>query len=134
MYYIDTPTYQILAFDFDLKTGEIKNPKPLVTIDRAAGAPDGMTIDSSGCLWVALWGGSAVICYDPKSNKFLNKIELPISQVSSCTFGGENLDELYITSARVGLNDEQLQLEPLAGALFKANVGIRGLPVNNFNG
>ena len=89
-----------------------------------------MTIDANGCLWIALWGGGAVICYDPKSNKFLYKIDLPVSQVSSCAFGGENLDELYITTAKADL----LKKEQLAGALFKIKTGIQGLPTSSFNG
>ncbi|OHB17417.1 MAG: hypothetical protein A2544_01965 [Candidatus Zambryskibacteria bacterium RIFOXYD2_FULL_43_10] len=130
MYYIDTPTQQILVFDFDLLNGEIRNSKALVTIDKDGGSPDGMTIDANGCLWIALWGGGAVICYDPKSNKFLYKIDLPVSQVSSCAFGGENLDELYITTAKADL----LKKEQLAGALFKIKTGIQGLPTSSFNG
>lgn len=134
MYYIDTPTQQILVFDFNLATGEITNPRTLVAIDKASGAPDGMTIDSNGCLWVALWEGGAIICYDPKSNKFLDKINLPVSQVSSCTFGGERLDKLYVTTAKVDLNQENLAKEPLAGALFKIKLSVQGLPTDLFNG
>ncbi len=134
MYYIDTPTHQVMIFDFDVTTGEIKNPQTLVKINPADGNPDGMTIDSNGCLWIALWGGGTVVCYDTKKDKFLHKVKLPVSQVSSCAFGGPNLDELYITSANAGLNEEILRKEPLAGALFKVNVGVQGLPVNIFNG
>lgn len=130
MYYIDTPTHQILVFDFDLTTGEIKNAKPIITIDPEMGNPDGMTIDVNGCLWIALWGGSAIACYDPKTAKLMQKIDLPASQVSSCAFGGQNLDELYITTANIDLAKE----EPLAGRLFKIKLGVKGFPTNSFAG
>ncbi|MFH1780562.1 MAG: SMP-30/gluconolactonase/LRE family protein [Candidatus Nealsonbacteria bacterium] len=120
MYYIDTPTHQILRFDFNLATGEIKNAKPIITIDPKIGSPDGMTIDSNDCLWIALWGGSAVVCYDPKTAKLLHKIDLPVSQVTSCSFGGPDLDELYITTATEGL--------------FKIKPGVKGFPTNSFAG
>ena len=134
MYYIDTPTHQVLVFDFNLTTGEIKNPRPLIVIDPKEGSPDGMTIDIDGNLWIALWGGGTVSCYKPGNAKLLHKIDLPVSQVTSCAFGGANLDELYITTASVGLDEEKLKQEPLAGRLFNVNLGIRGLPTNSFSG
>jgi len=130
MYYVDTPTHQVLRFDFDLPTGEIKNPQPIITINQKDGNPDGMTIDVNDCLWIALWGGSAVVCYDPKTAKLLHKIDLPVSQVSSCAFGGPKLNELYITCANVDLIKE----EPLAGRLFKIKLDTKGLPTNSFSG
>jgi len=120
MYYIDTPTHQVLRFDFDLATSEIKNAKPIITIDPKMGSPDGMTIDENDCLWIALWGGSAVVCYDPKTAKLLHKIDLPDNRVTCCTFGGPNLEELYITCATQGL--------------FKTKPGVKGLPTNSFAG
>jgi sugar lactone lactonase YvrE len=131
MYYIDTRTNQITVFDFNLATGEITHPQPLITIEEELGSPDGMTIDAEGDLWVALYHGGAVVCYDPRTAKLLYKIKLPVSQVSSCTFGGLDLDELYITTAST---DVSLQKEPLAGRLFKIKLGVRGLPANSFAG
>lgn len=126
MYYIDTPTRQISVFDFEPATGEIKNHRPLIAIQEK-GSPDGMTIDRNGNLWVALWGGGAVVCYDSKTQKLLRKINLPVSKISSCTFGGQNLDELYITTAIT-------PGEPLSGHLFRVNLGVRGLTANCFCG
>ena len=123
-------TNLVLRFDFDLPTGEIKNPQPIITINQKDGNPDGMTIDVNDCLWIALWGGSAVVCYDPKTAKLLHKIDLPVSQVSSCAFGGPKLNELYITCANVDLIKE----EPLAGRLFKIKLDTKGLPTNSFSG
>jgi sugar lactone lactonase YvrE len=131
MYYIDTRTQQILAFDFDLETSEIKNPRAIITINEKEGKPDGMTIDKNGNLWVALWGGSAVACFNPKNGKLIEKIKLPVSQVSSCTFGGKNLNELYITTANCAPPSGAQQL---AGRLFRVKMKIKGLPVNYFAG
>lgn len=127
MYYIDTPTHRVVMFEFNLETGEIKNPKPIIVIDSKEGSPDGMTIDSDGNLWIALWGGNAVVCYNPKTSELLHKINLPVSQVTSCCFGGTKLNELYITTAK-------LEQEPLSGRLFKIKLNVQGLPTNSFSG
>jgi len=134
MYYIDTPTREVVAFEFNVERGAIQNPQSIITIDPKQGNPDGMTIDADGSLWIALWGGSAVCCFDPKTGKLLHKINVPVSQVSSCTFGGRDLDELYITTANIDLNVQQLKKEPLAGRLFNIKVGVRGLPTATFSG
>ncbi|MNV98302.1 SMP-30/Gluconolaconase/LRE-like region [compost metagenome] len=70
--------------------------------------------------------------WNPVTGKCLESVQLPVSQVTSCCFGGENLDDLYITSARDGLSDEQLQGEPLAGGIFKYTPGVRGVAANVF--
>lgn len=133
MYYIDTPTQQIVAFEYAPESGNITNPRTLVEIDAKEGSPDGMTIDEDGRLWIALWGGSAVVCYDPKISSFVEKIALPTSHVSSCAFGGPGLEDLYVTTAKQGLSPVQLEAEPLAGALFRVKVGARGLPTSVCN-
>lgn len=124
MYYIDTPTQRIDAFSYDQLTGEIGDRRPEIRIPAAAGAPDGMTIDAEGGLWIALWGGAAVHRYI--DGRLERVIEMPVSQPTSCCFGGEVLDELYITSARQGLSARQRAEEPLAGALFRVRPGVRG--------
>lgn len=129
VYYIDTPTQRIDAFDFDAATGTFANRRPFVHVE-GPGRPDGMTIDSDGCLWVALFGGSAVRRYTPTGEADL-AVELPVSQVTACTFGGAGLDELYITTSRQGLPVGE---QPVAGALFRANPGVRGLPAAAFAG
>jgi sugar lactone lactonase YvrE len=132
MFYIDTPTQRIDAFSFDPLTGEIGDRRPEVHLPREAGAPDGMTIDAEGGLWVALWGGGAVHRY--LDGRLDRVIELPVSHPTSCCFGGDRLDELFVTSARQGLSAARLQAEPLAGALFRARPGVRGLAPAVFAG
>jgi sugar lactone lactonase YvrE len=131
-YYIDTPTRQILAFDFDLATGGLSNQRVLVDLPAGPGYPDGMTVDSAGNLWVALWGDHAVICLDGRRGELLRRVDLPVSQPSSCTFGGDRLDEMYVTTARQALTAEQCKKEPFAGALFRVKVGVTGCPATAF--
>ena len=133
-YFIDTPTYEIVSYDYDLNTGSIENKKIVVNIDAADGFPDGMTIDAEGMLWVAHWGGWQVTRWNPVTGKKLSSIQLPAAKITSCTFGGDNLTDLYISSARVGLTDAALAQQPLAGSLFVVkNCGYKGLPANEFS-
>jgi sugar lactone lactonase YvrE len=125
MYFIDSPTQRIDVFDFDLDRGEIANRRTLVEIPQAWGLPDGMTIDQEGFLWVAFWGGSAVRRFDP-AGAVVSTVEFPVSQVTSCAFGGEELSDLYVTTARDGLSGAQQQEQPLAGGLFRLRSGVRG--------
>jgi len=118
LYYIDTPTRQVVAYDYDIATGGITNKKVVITIPASDGYPDGMTIDTEGMLWVACWDGWKVSRWDPNTGKLLQDISLPASRITSCTFGGPGLKDLYITSAKTGLNAQQLKDQPLAGSLF----------------
>lgn len=130
MYYIDTATGRVDHFDYDVLTGSIENRRTAFHFPAGQGFPDGMTMDSEGMLWVAHWGGSCVSRWNPISGECLERVQLPVSQVTSCCFGGEQLEELYITSARTGLSEEQLQREPLAGGIFKYTPGVRGMPAH----
>ncbi|RPH36236.1 MAG: SMP-30/gluconolactonase/LRE family protein [Chloroflexi bacterium] len=132
MYYVDSATQQIDTFSFAPSTGEISDRRCLVQIPSEMGAPDGMTIDADGGLWVALWGGSAVHRY--VDGRLDRVVQLPISMPTSCTFGGAELDELYITSMSEGLSDEQRAAQPLAGAIFRLRPGVRGVPPAIFAG
>ena len=134
MYYIDTPTYQVVAYDYDNETGDISNPRTVIEIDRSEGGPDGMTIDERGYLWIALWGGYSVVCHDPNTGKRHAKVDVPAANVTSCAFGGDDLSDLYITSARQGNSPEALEKQPHAGGLFRVNVGVRGVPAFAFEG
>jgi sugar lactone lactonase YvrE len=130
VYYVDTPTQRIDVFDFDADTGAMSGRRPFVRIDASDGAPDGMTIDAEGGLWVALWCGGEVRRYSP-DGKLDGRIRLPVSQVTACAFGGPDLWDLYITTSREGLPDGA---EPAAGALFHATPGVAGLPLHLFRG
>ncbi|PRX62911.1 sugar lactone lactonase YvrE [Cohnella sp. SGD-V74] len=132
MYYIDTSTRRIDKFDFDAGSGGISNRRTVAVIPADQGYPDGMTVDAEGKLWVAHWDGHAVSRFDPDTGECLERVELPVSRVTSCCFGGDDLDELYITSASVGLSEEQLRREPLAGSLFVYKPGVKGLPAAEF--
>ncbi len=132
MYYVDTPTGQVLAFDFDGATGDISDPRIAVTVPDSLGHPDGMTIDAEGKLWVALWGGHAVGCFDPQSGQLVKKIEVPAKNVTSCAFGGKDLDVLFITTATTGMSEAERKEWPKAGALFSCKPGVSGIRANYF--
>jgi len=131
-YYIDTPTRKIKAFDYDLSTGLIANPRVVITILEGLGWPDGMTSDTDGNLWIAMWGGSSVTRWNPQKGELLERIPLPAKNVTCCVFGGENLDELYVTSARVGLNKADLTAYRHSGSLMRLKTRIRGMPTFEF--
>jgi sugar lactone lactonase YvrE len=134
-YYIDTPTSEVAAYDYDVISGKISNRRVAISIPKAEGSPDGMTIDAEDMLWIAHYGGGQVCRWNPKTGKKMQSIKLPVSQPTSCAFGGDNLDELYVTTCRENMKDEQLLQEPLAGALFKCtNLLVKGVPAFVFKG
>jgi len=134
MWHIDSPTRRVDAWDFDNATGSISNRRTAIEIQDEGAFPDGMAIDTEGKLWVAQWGGWSVVRFDPETGEELARLKLPVSQVSACAFGGPNLDELYITSARKNLSEKALEKEPLAGSLFRARVGVSGVESAVFAG
>ncbi|MCR8657472.1 SMP-30/gluconolactonase/LRE family protein [Paenibacillus endoradicis] len=134
LYFIDTPTRNVVAFDYELETGHISNRRVVVQIPDHLGFPDGMTIDAEGMLWVAHWGGWCVTRWNPLNGQLLQTVPVPASQVTSCTFGGTDLDTLYITTARVGLSEEELSKQPDAGGLFIIKLGITGTSSTAFAG
>lgn len=117
-YFIDSLARNVVAYDYDVATGTICNSRNILEIPPQNGIPDGMTVDTEGMLWIALWGGGKVIRVDPATGIILHKIGLPVTLVTSCTFGGKDLRDLYITSASIGLTAHELQQQPLAGSLF----------------
>ncbi|MEM9339131.1 MAG: SMP-30/gluconolactonase/LRE family protein [Bacteroidota bacterium] len=132
MYYIDTPTGEISAFDFDRRTGDIGNRRTAVNIPDTLGFPDGMAIDEEDKLWVGLWNGNAVARFDPENGSLMQKIKVPAHNVTACAFGGENLDSLFITSARIGMTPEELEKYPDAGSIFVAVPGVKGVKSDFF--
>jgi sugar lactone lactonase YvrE len=137
MYYIDSPRKEIYSFDFDLNSGKVSNKKILIKVPDKMGYPDGMTIDTDGNLWVAHWGAYQVCKWDPLTAKLLDKIEIPVNRVSCCTFGGDNLDDLYITTAQRGFADigkdlAQDTVSKLDGFLFKIRTGSKGFKTYKF--
>lgn len=130
MYYIDTPTKKIRQYDYSVADGSISAEKVIIEVPDSLGSPDGMTIDSEGNLWVAHWGGNAVFKYDPNTGATLQKIEVPAKNITSCAFGGNNLDVLYITCASIGMSDEEYLKYPDAGKLFRVRTGVKGIKAN----
>jgi len=127
-YYIDTPTYTVVAYNYDKRTGEISNKRLVITIPKEDGSPDGMTMDNQGMLWIAHWDGWQITRWNPNTGEKLFHFPMPVARVTSCTFGGDDLRDLYITSARIGLTEAQLTEQPLAGSLFVIkNIGYTGL-------
>jgi len=135
LYYIDSPTRNIVAYHFDALSGNITQRRVVINIPETAGYPDGMTIDTEGMLWIALWDGWKVVRYNPYTGKELLQIRLPVSRVTSCVFGGDTLEEMYITSAKTGLSANDLIEQPLAGSLFVIkNSGFKGMDAFEFIG
>lgn len=131
-YYIDSPTYTVYAYDFDIENSSIFNRKSIINIPKRFGAPDGMCIDAEGMLWIAHWGGSCVRRWNPETGEVLEKVEVEALNVTSCCFGGENLDTLFITTARIGLTQSQLKEFPSSGGLFACRPGVKGTPITYF--
>ncbi|HUE79977.1 MAG TPA: SMP-30/gluconolactonase/LRE family protein [Sphingomicrobium sp.] len=132
MYHNDSARQVTYAFDLD-GDGNAANRRLFATYGEGDGYPDGLTVDSEGCLWIAFWGGWCVRRYSPGGER-LAEIALPVEQPSSCAFGGANLDRLYITSASIGLDEAALAVQPQAGGLFVASPGVRGLSEIPFAG
>ena len=129
MYYVDSAERRIDVFDYDRETGAAANRRPLAEVPR--GLPDGLTVDASGAIWVALWGGAALHRYTP-DGALDREIELPVGQPTACSFGGVDFTDLYVTSARVGLG-EGASSELAGSVLVLPGVG-EGLPSTAFAG
>src|SRR5215217_3784947 len=133
-YYIDTPTREVRAFDYDLETGKLANSRCVISVPLSLGWPDGMTSDIQGNLWIAMWGGAQITKWNPNSGRLLEQIPVPAKNVSSCTFGGQDGNELYITSARIGLDENSLTQYPLTGSVFRIRTRVVGMPTFEFAG
>lgn len=131
-YFIDSLTQKIREYQFNLESGEIESSKTAVEIPDQLGLPDGMCIDTEGMLWIAHYGGSGVYRWNPQTGELIEKIELPVPHVTSCAFGGENMDLLLITSARENLDEAQLKEFPLSGDVFVVNTKVSGSRAFNF--
>ena len=133
MFYIDSPTRRIDCFDFDVAEGTITNRRPFVQIPVEHGMPDGLTLDAEGGVWVALWGGGAVHRY-LRDGSIDAIVRVPTPHPTSCIFGGRDLHHLYITSASIKLSPHERAVHPLAGAVFRCDVGVSGREPRRFRG
>ncbi|UXX78956.1 SMP-30/gluconolactonase/LRE family protein [Reichenbachiella carrageenanivorans] len=129
MYYINTPDENVKAFDYDEATGQISNERIVIEIG-GIGYPDGMAIDAEDMLWIALWNGNMVGRYNPQTGALIGKVNVPAHNITSCAFVGADLDSLVITSARVDMNADEKAKYPLAGSLFVAVPGVKGVKSN----
>lgn len=126
MYYIDSVAKTIYIFDYDNQSGAISNQQTFITFEGDMGVPDGMCIDNEDCIWVAQWGGYGVSRFDP-DGQFIQKTDVPARNVTACTFGGPDLNQLYITSARNG--DDSTEHD---GQLYRVQVDASGQPAYHF--
>lgn len=131
-YYIDTPTRKVKAFDYDVSTGQIANLRVVIHVPEALGWPDGMTCDMDGNLWIAMWGGAQVTQWSPSTAKLLEQVSIPAWLSSSCIFGGRDMNELYVTSARKDMSEADLKKYPFSGGLFKVVTNVAGMPTFEF--
>jgi sugar lactone lactonase YvrE len=134
LYHSDSSRRVIYAFDLHEARGELSGRRPFVQLGASDGFPDGMTTDAAGCLWVAKFGGWGLDRYRPDGS-LAERIDLPVRNVTSCAFGGERLDRLFVTTARLGQSAEELAAQPLAGGLFEVEQpGAVGVPAGVFRG
>ena len=136
MYYIDTVRKEVSAFDYDFETGTVSNRRTAVAIDDGEhGFPDGMAIDANDHVWVAMWDGGRVLHCDPEKGEIVEVLEVPgAKNVTACAFGGDDLGDLYITTASAGFTDEDWERYPQGGALYRARPGVTGGPSFEFVG
>jgi sugar lactone lactonase YvrE len=127
MYYVDSPLRRIDMFDYDPATGEVFQRRRFADLTTFEGVPDGLTVDADGCVWVAMWGGGVLRRFSPAGHQDA-AIAVPVTQPSSCAFGGPGMADLFVTTARVGLTGQDLETQPLAGRLLRLRPGPVGLP------
>jgi sugar lactone lactonase YvrE len=130
MYTADSATGCIYAYDYDLSTGNIERPRVFANVE-GLGIPDGSALDAEGFLWNARWGAGCVVRFAPDGT--VNRtVRIPAELVTSCAFGGANLDTLYVTTARQKLSGDALAAQPLAGGVFSFEPGVPGMPASAF--
>ncbi|MDF2573935.1 MAG: SMP-30/Gluconolaconase/LRE domain protein [Agromyces sp.] len=131
MYLVDTGPREVHAFAFDGADGAISDGRVIVSVPEEIGAPDGMTVDASGDLWVAIYGGGRVHRYSPEG-ALREVLEVPAEQSTCCAFGGPDLRRLYVTTATENWTDEQRRAEPAAGVVYRFETDATGRPAEPF--
>jgi sugar lactone lactonase YvrE len=132
MYHNDSARQVTYVFNLD-EAGNASNRRVHLEFGEGDGYPDGMTVDSEGCLWIAFWDGWSVRRFSPEG-ELIDRIEVPVARPTSCTFGGPALDQLFISSASIGLSDEERGMQPNAGGLFMVVPGVTGIADTPFRG
>jgi sugar lactone lactonase YvrE len=131
MYYVDSPTQRVDVFDFEVDTGALRTRRVFAEILSSEGLPDGLVVDSDGCVWVALFGAGRLRRYSPAGRIDL-EVQLPVTLVTSAAFGGSDLRDLYITTAKHKLTPKERDDQTYAGSLFSCRPGPTGKPANRF--
>ncbi len=132
MYHNDSGRQTTYRLDLD-EEGQPFDRRVLLKFKEGEGFPDGMTVDSEGCLWIAFWDGWCLRRYSPEG-QWLQTLRMPVARPTSCAFGGRDLDLLYISSASIDLDDTALEMQPNAGGLFMVKPGVRGIEEVPFAG
>ncbi len=133
MYVTDTLRRLIYAYDFDPEEESISNRRVFTSLAEGEGYPDGLTMDRRGYMWGARWTGWSIVCYSP-TGEVVQKIQMPVACPTCCTFGGKNLQDLYVTSAWTIFSEEERKKQPLAGDLFRIHTDVQGFPEPKFLG
>jgi sugar lactone lactonase YvrE len=128
-YLTDSPQRKIYAYEFDVETGSISHRRVLVDLGDEQVEPDGLVIDERGNLWSALWNGWCIVCFDPTGRE-VERIQLPVQRPTSLAFGGDDLTDLYVTTASVGLSQAEIRQGFHAGDLFRIASAVRGMPAH----
>ena len=131
MYLVDSGPRTLSAFAFDPTNGTISDPRALVTVAEQLGAPDGMTVDAAGDLWLAIYGGGQIHRYSP-DGELRQVVTIPAEQTTSCAFAGPRLNRLYVTTATENWSDEQRRAQPAAGLAYRCETDATGLPAAPF--
>jgi len=132
-YHVDTLKHSVSVYDYVPETGDLGERRGAFRVDPELGMPDGLTVDADGFLWIAIWGGGRVIRYTPTGEP-REEIVVPARYVTSCTFGGADLCDLFITTARWDLGVDELASETGAGGVFHCRLPVSGLPLSRFDG
>jgi sugar lactone lactonase YvrE len=133
MYFVDSAWHEVREYDYEPETGRMSEGHRLVGFANDGTFPDGLTVDAEGCLWVARWGAGCVVRV-AQDGVIVERVEVPVAQATSCAFGGDDLQDLYITTASEYFGPADFAREPLAGSLFRCRPGVRGLPPAPFGG
>ena len=126
MYFCDSPTGRIRQCDYDAESAGVANVREFVRLKEGSGLPDGSIIDHDGCLWNAVWGAGVVRQYDPEGH-LLAEISVPSRNLTCPVFGGDSLDQLFVTSSRQEMSDEELLEAPVSGGVFSIQTASRGV-------
>lgn len=132
MYHTDSAARTIYAFDLS-ETGDASGRRVFARFEEEDGSPDGMTVDSEGHLWVCFWDGWCLRRLSPEG-RIVERVDMPVQRPTSCAFGGPELDRLYVTSARLGFDEDALRMQPCAGGLFLVKMKVRGVAETSFAG